>query len=358
MKKLIAAVLSLTMLFCAAFAMGEGAEKISIGTLSVNGEFSLQCAVPEGYALVPVENSPQQVIALLQSEDPEAPVMMLSVAFDDTYSDVERMNDLDQADLDLLEATYIEDDPAIEITYSETGLGTRLLVAKHDTEDQDFVSFLSIYKGYFVEFVMIASRNAADKNLSDAQIERAIEFLTELDFVPGEGDDPALVAGMKFVTNLRNYSAERNTVEAEVMHAVPVSAEIAEALVSGDTLAVGKTNVAVETVEKDEESGYIIINGDHELRRFGDEYHVYENEEEYLEPYVNLVLEIPENMLFEEGIDENGTMLEEPLKLTAADFIEKLQSGEPTGFDLNNTWVTFGENGEILSIERFYTPWQ
>ena len=358
MKKLISAVLSLTMLFCAAYAAGEAAEKISIGTLSVNGVFTLECAVPEGYAVSPIENTPQQVIALLSSNDPVAPVMMLSVAFDETYYDVDRMNDLDQEALDILEATFIQDDPSVEITYSETGLGTRLLVAKHDTENQDYVSFLSIYKGYFVEFVLIASREAADKNLTDAQIERAIEFLTELDFVPGEAADPSLVAGMKFITNLANYNAERNTVEAEVMHSVPVSAEIAEALVPGDTLAVGRTNIAVETAEKDEETGYIIVNGDLELRRYGDEYHVYADDSEILEPYVALILEVPENMLFEDGINADGEMLDEPERLTAAEFIERLQSGEPTGFNLENVWVTFGENGEILSVERFYTPWQ
>ena len=146
MKKLIAIALSLVMLFCSAFALAESNDKVTLGTISINGEFTLQCGLPEGYTPVPLVVSQDQIIAKIQSEDPQAPVMMLSIAFDETYSDVDRMNDLSSDDLAILEQTYIVDDPEVEITYGETGLGTLLLIARHQTDTQDFISFLSVYK--------------------------------------------------------------------------------------------------------------------------------------------------------------------------------------------------------------------
>ena len=53
MKKLIAVILSLMMMLCAVSAMAESTNKVKIGTVSINGEFTLQCGIPEGYEPVP-----------------------------------------------------------------------------------------------------------------------------------------------------------------------------------------------------------------------------------------------------------------------------------------------------------------
>ena len=50
MKKIIAIMLSILMLLgCAAAETAAPAEKTSIGTISINGAFNLQCGLPEGY---------------------------------------------------------------------------------------------------------------------------------------------------------------------------------------------------------------------------------------------------------------------------------------------------------------------
>ena len=146
MKKLIAVILSLMMMLCAVSAVAESAGKVTIGSVSINGEFTLQCGIPEGYEPVPGLVTPSSVTAIIRSQDPEAPIMQLSVAFDEKYYDVERMNDLSAEELAQLEQTYIEDDPFVEITYGETGYGTLLLVARHETEEMDYIAFFSIYK--------------------------------------------------------------------------------------------------------------------------------------------------------------------------------------------------------------------
>lgn len=361
MKKIIAIILSLVMLLCAASAMAEAAQqKTTLGTVSINGAFTLQCGLPEGYKTIPLSVTISQVIAEIRSEDPNAPVMQVSVAYDEKYYDVDRLNDLDQEELAMLEQTYIDDDPDVEITYGETGYGTLLLIARHETESMDFISFFSIYKGYCVEFVLMPSETAEDKNLTEDQLRISVDFLTELDFVPaGESSNGAqAVAGKKFITNLTDYDLETNTVTAIVMHGVPLPQEQVEALQVGDKLVAGLLSEEIGSLEKTEE-GDILINDDIELRLYGDEYHIYMYEQEYIEPYVTMRLEIPDTLVIEDGIDKDtGEPLDEVVRYTVEEFRAMLAAENYPDFATDNTWVTFDENGEMLMVERFYSPAQ
>ena len=88
MKKIIAIILGLALLFCAASVTAEEKQdKVTLGTVNINGAFTLQCGLPEGYTPAPVSVTPEQVVAVIRSEDPDAPVMMLSVAYDEKYYD-------------------------------------------------------------------------------------------------------------------------------------------------------------------------------------------------------------------------------------------------------------------------------
>ena len=49
--------------------------------------------------------------------------------------------------------------------------------------DTDFLDILSVYKGYFIEFVMTPSTSSASQTLTDDQVRMCIDFLTNLDFV-------------------------------------------------------------------------------------------------------------------------------------------------------------------------------
>ena len=363
MKKITAVILALAMLLCAAFAAAESAEtgKVAIGTISINGAFTLQCAMPEGYSIYPVKATQDQIISIIRSQDPAAPLMTLSVAFDETYSDVDRMNDLDQDALTLLEHTFIEDDPGVDITYAETGYGTLLLIAKHDTESLDFISFLSLYKGYFVEFVLYPSNEAEDKNLTDEQVRKSIDFLTELDFIPAVvpvgGGQPS-VAGGRYITNLTDYDEETNTVRASVKRPIVLRAEEVEALKEGDTLAIGHEQTAISTIVRDED-GSVVINDEIYLRPSGEGYHAFYYEYEYLEVFASLALEVPENLVFLDEVDpDSGEMLETATEHTAAEFIKMLSEGRSPDFASDNVYVTYDEKGAMSLVERIYTPWQ
>ena len=159
----------------------DGTQKL--GTLNVNGAFDLSCKLPEGYSLQVVNMNGSKIVASVLPADMTRPQMYLSIAYDETYGAVERMNDLTAEDLAILEATY-QDMNQVEISYKETGHGTKLLIARETGSDTDFVDILAIYKGYFIEFNMTPNPKAATQTLTDAQIQMCVDFLTDLDFVP------------------------------------------------------------------------------------------------------------------------------------------------------------------------------
>lgn len=155
----------------------------NIGRLNVNGAFTLQCTIPEGYNLQVISAQSTRIIATLTSDDATKPQMMLTVAFDDMFSGVERMNDMSSEDIDALKKTFTDMND-VEFTEAETGKGTKLLVAREVGEDEDFVSIITVYKGYSIEFVLTPNPASANQTISDEQVQKCIEFLTDLDFVP------------------------------------------------------------------------------------------------------------------------------------------------------------------------------
>ena len=161
--------------------VSDGTEQL--GTLNVNGKFNLTCKLPESYKMQVINMRGSTIYAAILSDDMTKPTLTLTIANDETYSEVQRMNDLTEEELKLLEGTFNEQDE-VDISYAETGHGTKLLIAKENDgdSDTDFVRILSIYKGYFIEFDMQASETAAEKSLTDEQIKMCIDFLTNLDF--------------------------------------------------------------------------------------------------------------------------------------------------------------------------------
>ena len=362
MRKIIALFLCSVMLVCAA-ASAEQAQngKVSIGVISINGAFDLQCGLPEGYSVKPMVVKQDTLIAVLLPEDESRPSMYLSVAFDETYSDVDRMNDLDEEALELLEKTYTDVDPTVELSYGETGLGTRLLIARQSGDDvTNYIDFLSIYKGYFIEFIMTAGASEKGRKLSDDELRLCIDFLTDLDFIPAAGSAAGVeYAGKTYPAVIGVYNAADNTVAVTLRAPVILDRETADALEVGGTIALGAENEEIYAVDRSED-GYVTVNDEIELRPQEDgSYRVYLYEREYRTDLLTVQAFIPETLVFTDNIDpESLEPLEEPLRLTAADFTAELESGEGVCFAAENVNVTFDENGDLAEISRVYVPWQ
>ena len=99
------------------------------------------------------------------------------------FSDKERLNDLTAEEVETLKASFTALNE-VEFSEMETSHGTKLLVAKETGEDEDFVDFISLYKGYSIEFVLTYPAGGANQTLTDDQIQMCVNFLSDLDFVP------------------------------------------------------------------------------------------------------------------------------------------------------------------------------
>ncbi len=158
----------------------EGSQQL--GKLAVNGEFNITCKIPEGYKLESVDVQGGVISASVLPEDITRPELYLMIAYDEQYGEVNRLNDLSNEELAALEATFTELND-VDITYRQTGYGTKLMIAQEKGTDADFVDILTIYKGYMVEFRMIPNPQIQDQTLTAEQIQMCIDFLTNVDFV-------------------------------------------------------------------------------------------------------------------------------------------------------------------------------
>ena len=361
MKKIIAILLSLALLLgCAAGLAEETAEKQSFGTIRVNGIFTLKGILPEGYKVIPFEQSDDAILTRILSDDPTRPEMMLSIAYDETYSNVERMNDLDDDAMAILEKTFTDTDPYADITYDETAYGTRLLVCRTQSETYDSLDILSIYKGYFVEFVMVPGKAADGQKLSDDAIAQCNYFLSELDFVEGEEIKEVKVEGKSFTANITGFDAEAKTIDVSLLTPIVMTEWDAVRINEGDTIKIGTEEVQIGTLSYDEDDA--VINDEYYLRKNEDGlYNPYFYESPVLEVAKEMTLSVPDTLVFTDDIDaESGEILDEKKELAAADLFAALEAAKDggVGFDSQNITITFDENGEPSGIERFYAPWQ
>lgn len=317
--------------------------------------------LPDGYRVTPRFISNDQVVASISSTDLTKPMMQLSVAFDETYADVDRMNDLDDEAMRTLEETFTLTDPTVEISYDETHLGTRLLIARQHFEDLQYVDFLSIYKGYFVEFVVTAGQQAETKEVTDQQYEMCIQFLTDLDFVPveeGTSTDNVELAGNTFLAMILSYDAQDNTLDMNLEMPLKMDADIVTNMEAGGTVDLDGETLVIDTlvtVGKD-----YIVNEDYWfLLNEEGSYNVYLFDSVYVTTSYKIHPVVTDSLVFQDDIDpESLEQLTEPKMYTAKEFLLMLALDDLPGFISDNAYVTFDENGNLAKIERIYVPFQ
>ena len=185
MKKLFALLLALALALGCCTAMAEAPAKTEIGTINMNGAFKLQCSLPAEYEIKIASKDDEGLIALIETEDETKPTMFLAIEFDEIYSEVKRMNDMTEEQLQEIIDTFADDGDEITVSYTETSHGTKLMFVKEAVEGIDFVAFITVYEGYMIEFDMLAGPTA-EEGLTEAQIQMCVDFLSDLDFIPEE----------------------------------------------------------------------------------------------------------------------------------------------------------------------------
>ena len=184
MKKIFALLLSL-MLLCGA-AMAEESGKTVLASVNMNGAFELRCSLPEGYEIEEFSKEDAQQIWVIRGPE-DKPLMTLSIAFDEMHADIARLNDLTAEQKAELEATWSEED-LVTVSYTTTDHGTELMCVQENRDTVDYVDFYTIYNGYDVEFVVISpvAEDGTSQGLTEEQIRMAVQFLSDMDFIPLE----------------------------------------------------------------------------------------------------------------------------------------------------------------------------
>lgn len=360
MKKIIAILLSLALLLGCAAGLAEETEKQSLGTIRVNGEFTLKGILPDGYEIWPIEMNDDEIFIRIVSEDETRPEMLLSIAYDETYSRVERMNDLDDEGLAILEETFTNTDPYANIYYDETAYGTRLLIARTQSEVYDSLDIFSIYKGYCVEFVMSPGKKAKEQKLTDEEVAKCIAFLSELDFVEGTETAEVPVEGKSFTASITGFDAVAKTIDVTLYTPVVLADWNDATLKEGDTVTIGAEQVEVVSIRREENE--TVLNDEYYIiKNDNGEYNAYFYDSPILETVRSMTVPIGDQVVFIEGIEPlSGEPLEEKATKTAEDLFAALEAANNDGvrFDSENILITFDENGEVTEVERDYAPWQ
>ena len=140
--------------------------------------------IPEGYTYHVLDLEPGVFVNadVVNEDDPDAPSLNIQVYLADNYEPGIRLNDVDEETLKEIEDSFTEDN-VVEIEYTETGLGTKLMKVTETGDDPDWIAFYSIYEGYEIELTI---RSGESGVLTDEIVEKAVKFLTEMDFIKAE----------------------------------------------------------------------------------------------------------------------------------------------------------------------------
>ena len=73
---------------------------VEIGSITVNGSYTISCVKPEGYEIKVLEEDSTRILGtIIADEDGKRPVMTFSIVYEETYSGIDRMNDMSEEDL-------------------------------------------------------------------------------------------------------------------------------------------------------------------------------------------------------------------------------------------------------------------
>ena len=181
MKKIVAAMLCAALLLGCAAALAETTDYTTIGKMSVNGLFEIRGVLPQGYTMETSEMENGGLMASITSEDPAKPMMILSIMFNEMYADVATLDDVDAEGIARLESTFTNEYD-VEISYTETEHGTKLMVVKE--KKGLFGDVYTIYQGFEIEFIVVPSEEGGAESITDEQFQMVIKFLSDMEIVP------------------------------------------------------------------------------------------------------------------------------------------------------------------------------
>ena len=181
MKKTMAVLMCILLTVSCSLSAADSVQKEDYTVVTVNGIFSIRGITPEGYHLADTQNMDTTIWASFTSDDPAKPYFDLIISFLEEYANVGRLNDLSEEEM----KDMVDDDPDLsdKIEIMETDYGTKVMILRSNDPMNDYVCFVTVYKGYEVALNLFPGSENEDV-LTDEQIKLAMRFLSDLDFEP------------------------------------------------------------------------------------------------------------------------------------------------------------------------------
>ena len=174
MKKFFAVLLAVLML--PVFALAEEAQSV---TVKVDDTLSITVNVPDGYAFDQTWYG-DVLYAQMKPEEEGKLLMVLSLGYSEEYAD-RSINDLSDEELDSLIAVSVSD--FANPTLSETAEGTKLIIVDENSENDEYAEIFTVYQGYFIGLLL---EPAGDVQVSQEELDLAVQFLSDMQFVHTE----------------------------------------------------------------------------------------------------------------------------------------------------------------------------
>ena len=108
--------------------------------------------------------------------------MVLSLGYSEEYAD-RSINDLSDEELDSLIAVSVSDFANPTYTLSETAEGTKLIIIDENSGHDEYAEIFTVYQGYFIGLLL---EPAGDVQVSQEELDLAVQFLSDMQFVHTE----------------------------------------------------------------------------------------------------------------------------------------------------------------------------
>ena len=174
MKKMIA-LLCAALLLAVSCALADGNTVVEFrDALRLNG------SLPDGYSYTLINSDDSSLLGQIASADPDAPVLAVSVAFNDndSYIRAESLKDLSEEELGLIRDSF--GDSNVTFDTLTTASGDVLMVVREN--GAQFLDFYAVCRGYEIDLTLFPAGGTV---LTEEQIGKCLEFIKTLDIVPG-----------------------------------------------------------------------------------------------------------------------------------------------------------------------------
>ncbi len=163
MKKRVAVLLAAVFLLMAAFpCLADAEEKPYI-------DFAIKMdQIPEGYTFETKESG-GSLFATFTSDDPEAVMVYVSVAYSDAFAGYTMNSDLTDEQLEEAKTALTGDYNVPVLELYETDYGTTMIAITENDAQSDYADFVTVWHGYFIVIALQKNTHLTDEDIELAR---------------------------------------------------------------------------------------------------------------------------------------------------------------------------------------------